>query len=123
MPTLVMDLTLEQGAGRETQVQPPKGVWARFFDLDFDNPGELNLRDPTGTLHVRAVVFHDHNWTIEIPEAVLPRPAILFVERLPNGEFSYDLHRPGSPQFDHLNWMLDNFENPHRSHGRRWLIV
>ena len=31
---LVMQLTLEQGPDRMTQVQPPRAVWERYFDVD-----------------------------------------------------------------------------------------
>ena len=85
--TLLMELTNEQGGGRESQVQPPKGVWETFFGIH--NP---STKLPTLTLinekvipHSkiqRKVVKHHHTYTIEIADAGLPRPAILQMRKV-----------------------------------------
>jgi hypothetical protein len=78
-----MDLTLEQGVGRETQVQPPRNVWVQYFDIDLDeDPDALpelvvqDRKNPASEPEHRPVVYHDHNWTIELGDAGMPRPAI-----------------------------------------------
>lgn len=78
--TLIMDLTLEQGGGRVSQVQPPKNVWAQYFGIDLDEDPdvlpELVLQDqkhPASAPEHRPVVYHDHNWTVEIGDAGMPR--------------------------------------------------
>jgi hypothetical protein len=128
MATLVMELTLEQGAGRETQMQPPKGVWARYFDLDFDVPGTtLEVRDMQAAqpaYETRAVVEHDHNWTLEIPSASLPRPAIFFAKQTGLNRYDYWVLRPHHAEYPHLEWLLANVSNPHHAgKGRKWLII
>jgi hypothetical protein len=118
---LIMELTLEQGGGRETQVQPPLDVWVRYFDLDFDNLPTyqlLNRGDAWTSSESRPVVEHDHNWTIEIIGAELPRPAILRMRRI-----DYWVYRPDEDEYYHCNWLLSTFPNPHWRHGRQWLIV
>src|SRR5206468_12680698 len=95
---LIMELTQEQGPGRETQVQPPIDVWVRFFDIQFSKLPTLrflNRKRHRPRLETRPVVFHDHNWTIEIAGAALPRPAILRVERIKARTFNYWVYRPG----------------------------
>ena len=126
---LIMELTQEQGPGRETQVQPPKGAWTAFFQCDIDNEENLptlvlNSRTTTATGPTnRPAVSHDHNWTIEIPEAEPPRPAIIRIHRVGINEYDYWVHRPPQPEFDHCSWLLDNFPNPLWSRGRRWLVI
>ena len=128
--TLVMDLTWEQGGGRETQVQPPKNVWVQYFEIDLDeDPGALptlilhDKKHPSSGPEHRPVVYHDHNWTVEIADAAMPRPAILRLVRVAYHSYDYWVYRPGDSEFDHLNWLLDNVPNPHRTHGRRWLPI
>lgn len=123
---LIMDLTLEQGGGRETQVQPPLNVWTHYFNLDFDNLPELYLRNrgeawapPEG----RPVVEHDHNWTIEIEGAELPRPAILHMRRTGPAHFDYWVYRPDEDEFHHCDWLLNTIANPMHTKGRRWVIL
>lgn len=123
---LIMELTLEQGGGRETQVQPPLDVWAHYFALRFEELPEytlMNQRTPNAEPERRPVVEHDHNWTIEIDGAQMPRPAILRLMHTGPDEYAYWVYRPGDPEFDHCNWILDNFQNPIRGKGRRWLII
>ena len=123
---LIMDLTLEQGGGRETQVQPPLDVWAHYFALRFNELPEytlINRLDPTGQAVRRPVVEHDHNWTVEIDAASIPRPAILRLLHTGTDRYDYWVYRPIDPEFGHCDWMLENFENPIRGKGRRWLIV
>lgn len=123
---LIMELTLEQGGGRETQVQPPIDVWVRYFDLDI---GALptyqlvNVPEAWAGPEARPVVEHDHNWTVEITGAELPRPATLRMHRTGPLAFNYWVFRPGDPEFDHCDWILGTFENPYQRHGRRWIIL
>jgi hypothetical protein len=128
--TLVMDLTKEQGGGRETQVQPPKNVWVQYFEIDLDEDTEtlptLMLRDkkhPSSGAEDRPIVYHDHNWTLEIGDAGMPRPAILRLVQVAHQTYDYWVYRPGDSEFVHLDWLLDNVPNPHRTHGRRWLLI
>lgn len=127
---LIMDLTREQGGGRESQVQPPRNVWVRYFGIDLDddpaNLPELVVHDKkhSGTEpERRPVVYHDHNWTVELGDAGLPRPAILRMDRVASNTYGYWVYRPGDPEYDHVNWMLENFPNPHRTRGRRWIVI
>jgi len=123
---LIMELTLEQGGGRETQVQPPLNVWTHYFALRFDELPEytlVNRRDPNAEPIHRPVVEHDHNWTIEIDAARMPRPAIARLLHTDTYQYDYWIYRPGDPEFDHCDWILNNFENPIRTKGRRWFII
>ena len=75
MSTLIMELTREQGGGRESQVQPPLNVWAHYFGIDFSFPPALVLQDKKHTssgFDHRPVVEHDQNWTVEIGERDYP---------------------------------------------------
>jgi hypothetical protein len=123
---LIMELTMEQGPGRETQVQPPINVWIRYFDIDFANLPRLRFtRQGAGRprQEVRPVVEHDHNWTVELDGAAVERPAIIRVVRTGPRSFDYWIYRPGDPVYEHCRWMLTTFPNPYRRRGRRWLIV
>lgn len=129
MQTLIMDLTLEQGASRITQVQPPKNVWANYFELDLDAyAGELptliiqdykNQQAP----EERQIVSHDHNWTLELSDATAPRPAIVRMLKSGPNAYRYWVYRPGDAEFQHLDWLLDTAPNPQRIRGRRWLTM
>jgi hypothetical protein len=128
--TLIMDLTLEQGGGRVSQVQPPKNVWVQYFGIDLDeDPDDLpglvlqDRKHPSSGPEHRSVVYHDHNWTVEVGDAGMPRPAILRMVRVAPNSYDYWVYRPGDPEYDHVNWILDNVTNPHRTHGRRWVIL
>lgn len=125
---LVMELTREQGAGRETQVQPPKPVWTEYFKLNVDDQTKplprIQLRNTeTQTENSYPVSHHDHNWTIEVPAARMPRPAILRMARLGRHHYEYSVVRPSDPDFQNLDWSLNNCENPHHTHGRRWFMM
>ena len=123
--TLIMELTLEQGGGREKQVQPPINVWAHYFEIDFEALPTFVLQDrkhPSSGLEHRPVVGHDHNWTVEIGDAGLPRPAILYLERTGVNSFDYWVYRPGDFEFDHVEWLLIRIHNPYRTTGRRWMM-
>jgi len=124
---LIMDLTGEQGPGRETQVQPPRNAWVLYFNIDLDDPpDELHLRNRSAAWAAperRPVVEHDHNWTVEIDGAEPPRPAILRVRRTGPHEYDYWVYRPDENEFHHCDWTLNTFQNPHHTRGRRWLIV
>lgn len=125
---LLMELGLEQGPPRQTQVQPPMGVWTEYFHVNpYDLAGDdaldmKDLGDPATGVVEHRIVEHDHNWTIEIPGAGPPRPAILWIRRVGN-EYHYQVLRPDSADFEHAAWVLETFENPLRRRGRRWLII
>ena len=125
---LIMDLTMEQGPGRETQVQPSINIWIRYFDLDFARLPRLTLtnrRVRRAAPEARPVVEHDHNWTVEISGAHVSRPAILHMRRGDRRGRRYDywIYGQGEPEYEHCDWMLRTFPNPFRERGRRWLIV
>jgi len=73
-PELVMELNKES---RMSQIVPPNEIWRRFFGVDSDKFREddpelpsFDLRNAaTGAQYNRHVVTHDHQGTIEIPEA------------------------------------------------------
>ena len=98
--SLIMDLTLEQGGDRITQVQPPRAVWRHYFgiNVDFVRRPTLKLTNFTSnppTVASRRIVKHHHTFTIEILGAELPRPAILQMRRTGPQQYSYWVHRPG----------------------------
>ncbi|MDQ2631116.1 MAG: DUF3883 domain-containing protein [Actinomycetota bacterium] len=123
-----MDLTWEQGRGRETQVQPPLEVWRQFFGVP-DIYGTLpsfslvNRRALDSDEPVRPAVLHDHNATIEIAGAIGPRPAILRMVQMATGEYEYIVYRPGMTNFDVFDSLLDEVENPLQRGQRRWFIA
>ena len=126
--TLLMELTHEQGGGRETQVQPPKGVWETFFGL---YPPTAKL--PTFTLInekarprvevKRRVVKHHHTYTLEITDAALPRPAVLQMRRIAHNKYVYIVHRPTDPTFVTIDHLVRTLHNPFWQPGRRWVLV
>jgi hypothetical protein len=125
---LIMDLTMEQGPGRETQVQPPINIWVRYFDLDFARLPRLRLtnrRARRPQTEVRPVVEHDHNWTVEISGADVARPAIIRMRRTDQlgRRYDYWIYRQGEREYEHCDWILENFPNPLHRRGRRWLII
>jgi len=124
--TLLMQLTLEQGAGRASQVQPPKSVWATFFGLTYpaENPPTITLiNEKTLVPETRPVVKHHHTYTIEISDADMPRPAILQMRRLDTNKYSYLVHRPNDPKFPDVSHLLKTLHNPFWSSGRRWVLI
>ena len=125
--TLVMQLTLEQGGKRATQVQPPINVWRHYFGIDRDTPNLPRLRlTYRGSAAVKpapgTISRHDHDLTVEIPGAELPRPAILELRKTGRHAYDYDVHRFG-PDFDRLSRLLASRSNPLWTRGRRWLII
>ena len=127
--TLVMELTQEQGPGRNTQVQPPKGVWAGYFGLDSGRPPPSkaitlrNGKDPSAIRERRPIVSHHHVWTLEIGDAGPPRPAILMLKRNSASSYTYHVYRPTDPLFKKLRHLLDVTRNPHYRSGRRWIVI
>ena len=121
-----MDLTQEQGGGRESQVQPPSQVWEQFFGVRVDATARPTYRLQNVNAHSdpeqRKVVGHDHNLTLEIADARLPRPAILRMRRTGHNAFTYWVYRPPSQAYRHCDWLLKNI-GQQASGGRRWLIV
>jgi hypothetical protein len=126
--TLLMELTNEQGGGRESQVQPPKGVWETFFGLHHPT-----IKLPTLTLinekvipnikHERKIVKHHHTYTIEIADAVLPRPAILHIRKIGLHKYAYIVHRPGEQKFAQVEHLVKTMHNPFWDSGRSWVLV
>ena len=121
---LIMDLTMEQGRGRETQVQPPLGVWEQFFGLSVQSATRPTFRlvnmDSPGVAEQRKVVKHHHNLTLEISGAKLPRPAILRMRRIDSKSFEYWVYRRGSKAYPHCDWLLKIFADP--TPDRRWIV-
>lgn len=122
---LIMDLTNEQGGGRESQVQPPSEVWEQFFALRVS----ANVR-PTFRLQnmkvrsdpeQRRVVKHHHNLTLEIGDARSPRPAILRVRQTGPNAFEYWVYRPPSRAYGHCDWILTNLAES-TPNERRWIV-
>lgn len=121
---LVMDLTYEQGRGRETQVQPPLGVWEQFFGVSVHSSAlpafRLVNKEADSQPEQRKVVKHHHNLTLEIAGAKLPRPAILRMRRVDSRSFEYWVYRRWSKAYSHCNWLLDTFAE--RMPERRWMV-
>jgi hypothetical protein len=129
--TLIMELTLEQGRGRETQVQPPKSVWAAYFGLDSSKPPPphvfslTNVRQPGAAAERRPIVSHHHVWTLEMGDAAPPRPAILVLRRQTKTPYSYSygVYRRPDPEFRSLQHLLATIKNPSQGPGRRWVLM
>lgn len=126
---LIMELTQEQGRGRETQVQPPKGVWSYYFGLNSTGPPPSqvftlrNGRDRSAALERRPIVSHHHVWTLEIGGAGPPRPAILKLKRLTRRSYLYHVYRETDSEFRRLHHLLTITENPNQRSGRRWTVI
>jgi hypothetical protein len=125
--TLLMELTLEQGPGRETQVQPPKAVWEHFFGLRVGRQRLPRLSlvyetDPALQLSGR-VIAHHHIYTIELAGAEMPRPAILQMRRTGRNDYSYRILRPPSSDFNTANTLLQSVPNPLWESGRLWIVL
>lgn len=126
--TLFMELTLEQGRSRITQVQPPKPIWERFFNIPVSSRSSQSIR--LLSLHNRGagyqnkpVVYHDHTYTVEIPEAHLPRPAIMKIKRTGKNKFDYSVLRPPTAAYTDALALLRTTYNPFYTTGRRWAIT
>jgi hypothetical protein len=126
---LIMELTLEQGSPRETQVQPPKDVWQRYFGVPvargttWRRVFTLRNKRDAGPDETRRISSHDHNWTIEIRGAMPPRPAILRMNRVSRSRFEYWVYRPADPEYAHCEWLLSVARNPFHRIGRQWLVI
>lgn len=127
LSTLVMELTLEQGIGRETQVQPPRSVWETFFGVNYNGPyPTLKLTRTVGgapSTFNHKVVKHHHNLTVELPGAEMPRPAILEIRRVGTNSYEYEVHRPPSKRYTSFTKLLTGVKNPLWTSGRKWDIV
>jgi hypothetical protein len=126
--TLLMELTNEQGGGRESQVQPPKGVWETFFGIH--HPATklpaltlINEKVIPHTKIKRNVVKHHHTYTIEIADAGLPRPAILQMRKVDQHRYAYIVHRPGEAKFSQIQRLVKTIHNPFWDSGRLWVLV
>ena len=122
---LVMQLTLEQGPDRMTQVQPPRAVWERYFGIDLEDPTALAVRNERapGGYEARPIVRHHHVWTIEIPEADVPRPAIIRFQRTGRRRYAYSVVTPADAEYRALDRLLRTSHNPWRTkpQERKWL--
>lgn len=124
--TLLMQLTLEQGLDRASQVQPPRSVWESFFGLKHPTtnlPTITLINEKTLVPEIRPVVKHHHTYTIEISDADLPRPAILQMRRLGPNKYSYVVHRPADARFADVNRIVRTLHNPFWVSGRRWVLI
>lgn len=122
---LIMELTNEQGLGRESQVQPPRQVWEQFFGISFESSQRPALRlqnmDNPADIVTRKVVKHDHNLTVEISGAKIPRPAIVRFQRIGINSFRYWVYGSGSAAYKHCNWLLNTLCQPGKE--RKWAIL
>lgn len=123
---LIMDLTNEQGEGRESQVQPPLEVWEQFFGVrlpaDVRPTFRLQNMKKRSVPEQRKVVKHHHNLTIEIGDAKPPRPAILRMRRTGHNAFSYWVYRRPSQAYGHCDWLLTHLTDP-TPNERRWIVI
>lgn len=123
---LIMDLTREQGEGRESQVQPPSGVWEQFFGVRVASAirptFRLQCMAPPSAVEQRKVVKHHHNLTIELSHAKPPRPAIVRLRRDGFNAFRYWVYRPTSAGYKHCDWILRVLAEQ-RVMDRRWIIL
>jgi PLD-like domain len=124
--SLLMELTLEQGVDRATQVQPPKSVWDKFFGVSHPTntlPTLTLINERTNVPEVRPVVKHHHTYTIEISDADMPRPAIIQFRPAGTNKYTYLVHRPGDPKFFTVRNFLSTLYNPFWTSGRRWVLI
>ncbi|MCH8040856.1 MAG: hypothetical protein IH977_11020 [Nitrospinae bacterium] len=123
---LIMELTHEQGGGRESQVQPPSEVWEQFFGVRVTTTVRPTFRLQNMKVRTdpeqRKVVKHHHNLTLEIGDAKLPRPAILRMRRTGHNAFEYWVYRPQSQGYQHCDWVLANLAEDVASE-RRWIVI
>ena len=118
---LIMELT---GESRVTQVQPPWGAWVNFFQFDPDAPAPITLRSGrSGEQIERPVVRHDHNWTIEIPEAACSRPAIIRFRCEGTDGYSYWIYTDGEPDHAFYATLLERYKDASWIRGRRFLML
>lgn len=122
---LILEVTMEQGPARMTQVQPPRGAWEVYFCIDLDDPPHLTLTNRVENVppEVRPVVEHDHVWTVEIPGAVYVGQTILRFHRTAPDAYDYWLYHSPQPEYHACVWLLANFNNPHHHKGRKWLVI
>lgn len=123
--TLIMELTNEQGPGRESQVQPPRPVWEQFFGISMESSQMPTLRlenmDNPGEIVTRKVVKHHHNCTVEITGARIQRPAIIRFQRVGTNSFRYWVHGGGTSAYKHYSWLLNTLCQTGKE--RKWAII
>lgn len=122
---MVMDLTMEQGGNRVSQVQPPLTVWRQFFDIEPEgNQPEYEIEDVrTGDKYHYSVVVHDHNWTLEIPGARVSRPAVIVFRLESVRHLKYAVYTPRDEEYDEIDQLLEDRGNkPHPQQKRRQYI-
>ncbi|MGP9819352.1 phospholipase D family protein [Salinarimonas sp. NSM] len=122
---MVMEVTLEQGVYRNSQVQPPVPAWENFFGFRrqlLNASPRLNLTDEANGVQVtRPVVAHDHNYTIEIPGATVGD--ILRFKKHGARDYSYKLVKPTDREYPELEELLATRNNPFRRTGRLWVLI
>jgi len=76
-----------------------------------------------GGYEARPVVRHHHVWTIEIPEADVPRPAIIRFRKTGRRRYVYSVFTPADPEYSALDRLLRRSYNPWQTkvQERRWL--
>lgn len=122
---MAMDLTMEQGGDRISQVQPPLTVWRQFFDIDpEETQPEYEIQDSrTGDRYQFAVSGKDHNWTLEIPGARVSRPAIIVMRLVDSTTLIYSVYTPEDSEYDEIDGFLsENGKKPHPLQERRQYI-
>ena len=128
---LIMELNMEMGPGRESQVQPPLDVWRLYFGLDPN--AHANVRQTIllrcrqtddASYEARPIVKHHHTYSIEISGAKQPRPAILRLKRTSYHTYDYWVYVESSHQ-EYGSWFrwLEAHPNSDRVRGRMWAII
>lgn len=119
-PVLLMELIDNQGYSGH-QVQPPRGVWTRYFRVAADEERNLMFRNrDTGNVVSRKVVSHALVRTVDIPEA--DAGTIWEVRQVGLDRYEYRVFRPEQPEFAASKTELATAINPFQGRGRKWLI-
>lgn len=119
-PVLLMELIDNQGYSGH-QVQPPQGVWARFFRVTANEERNLTFRNrDTGSVFSRKIVSHALVRTVDIPEA--DAGTIWEVRQVGLDRYEYRVFRPNQAEFGTSSAELANAINPFQGRGRKWLI-
>jgi hypothetical protein len=123
---LIMELTIEEGLGRITRVQPPITAWEVYFQIDLEDPPSLRLRNRWSRLarpESRLLLQHDHNWSLEMSGSEVLGPAIARFHRTGWNRYDYWIYGTDRPEYASCRWLLDSFANPHHRGGRKWLVI
>lgn len=119
-PVLLMELIDNQGYSGH-QVQPPQGVWTRFFRVANNEDRNLVFRNrDTGNVVNRKIVSHALVRTVDIPEA--DTGTIWEVRQVGLDRYEYRVFRPDQSEFATSKAELATAINPFQGRGRKWLI-